>query len=119
MIDKIKTVVKNSVTAINAFINEHRNALTGFCTVIFMLSGAAAAQAITAPSGGFAQDIYDIGVTQIMGGPIGFTIGAGCMALGGFAAVKQQIPMAVGSVLGGAAIMKCDSLVTSLGMLLG
>lgn len=119
MFKKINTIAATCNTAINNFVSEHRRAVTGFFTFAILFLTTVAAHAITAPTtGSFAYDVYDIGINNIMGGPIGFVLGAGCMGLGGFAAVKQNIPMAIGAVLGGAAILKCDSLVTSLGMLM-
>lgn len=119
MFKKAINAVKSSIIAINSFVAEHRTAVAGAFAMAMLTVAAGAVQAITAPAtGSFAYDIYDIGINNIMGGPIGFVIGAGCMALGGWSAVKQNVPMAVGSVLGGAAILKCDDLVSSLGMLM-
>ncbi len=73
--------------------------------------------AVNAATNGFAADIYDIAVTKILKGPIGFVAGCACIALGAIAAVKSQIMTAIPAVLGGAALMKADAIVNSLGAL--
>lgn len=119
MFKKIGNTIKAGINTINAFVKEHRTAVTTCFAMVLVTMTASAVMAITAPaSGDFAYDIYDIGINSIMKGPIGFVIGSGCIALGGWSALKQNIPMAVGSALGGAAILKCDTLVTSLGLLM-
>ncbi|MBN2570074.1 MAG: hypothetical protein JXB42_11645 [Deltaproteobacteria bacterium] len=75
--------------------------------------------AITAPSSGsFAYDIYDIAVNDILKGPVGFVCGCGAIAFGAFSAIRSQIFPAVGATLGGGALIKSDTIVTSLGMLI-
>lgn len=77
------------------------------------------ASAITAPAAGdFGYDIYDIAVNDILQGPIGFVGGLACIVIGAVFAVKQQFMGAIPCVLGGAAIIKGDTIVQSLGMLI-
>ena len=77
------------------------------------------ASAITAPSvGDFGYDIYDIAVNDILKGPIGFVGGLATIVIGAVFAVKQQFMGAILCILGGAAIIKGDTIVTSLGMLI-
>lgn len=84
--------------------------------VVGLLVDAFPAFAVTAPSnGGFAQDIYDIAVTKILKGPIGFVCGVAAIAFGAVAAIKSQIMASIPAVLGGAALLKADTIVTSLG----
>ena len=72
--------------------------------------------AITAPStGSFAYDIYDIGVNSILKGPIGFIGGVGAIVFGAIQAIRGQILEAVPAILGGAALLKADSIVQTLG----
>ena len=74
--------------------------------------------AITAPaSGTFAYDIYDIAVNSILKGPIGFVGGLGAIVFGAVNAIRGQVLPAIPSILGGAALIKADSIVTSLGMI--
>jgi hypothetical protein len=75
------------------------------------------ALAITAPVAGssFAYDIYDIGVNSILKGPIGFVGGVGAIVFGAIQAIRGQILEAVPAILGGAALLKADSIVQTLG----
>lgn len=78
-----------------------------------------AALAITAPTSttAFAYDLYDIAVNNILKGPIGFVAGLAAVVLGCIVAMKNQIMAAIPCVLGGAALLKADSLVVSLGLI--
>lgn len=77
------------------------------------------AHAITAPAtGSFAYSVYDIGVNQILKGPIGFVGGVGAVVWGAIAAVQGKIMTAVPAILGGAAMLKADSIVSSLGAII-
>ncbi len=72
--------------------------------------------AMTAPSSGsFAYDIYDIGVNSILKGPIGFIGGVGAIVFGAIEAIRGRILEAVPAILGGAALLKADSIVQTLG----
>lgn len=75
------------------------------------------ALAITAPAAGssFAYDIYDIGVNSILKGPIGFVAGVGAIVFGAIEAIRGRILGAVPAILGGAALLKADSIVQTLG----
>jgi len=84
------------------------------------LLAASQADAFTAPaSGSFAYDIYDIGVNSILKGPIGFAAGVGSMVAAAVMAIRQMLLPAAATVLGGAFLLKADSVVTSLGALIG
>ncbi|MDA8159182.1 MAG: hypothetical protein M0T76_00435 [Desulfobacteraceae bacterium] len=77
------------------------------------------AEAFTAPTAGtFAYDIYDIGVNQILKGPIGFAAGVGAMVAAAVMAIRQMLLPAAATVLGGAFLLKADSVVSSLGALI-
>ena len=74
------------------------------------------ALAMTAPSAGsFAYDVYDIGVNSILKGPIGFIGGVGAIVFGAIEAIRGRILEAVPAILGGAALLKADSIVQTLG----
>ncbi len=77
------------------------------------------AMALTAPSTGtFAYDLYDIGINQILKGPIGFVAGVACMVLAAVLAVRQMLLPAVCCVLGGAFLLKADSVVETIGAII-
>lgn len=77
---------------------------------------ATQAMALSAPgSGTFAYDLYDIGINQILKGPIGFVAGVACMVLAAVLAVRQMLLPAVCCVLGGAFLLKADSVVETIG----
>jgi len=77
------------------------------------------AEAFNAPAAGtFAFDIYDIGVNQILKGPIGFAAGVGSMVAAAILAIRQMLLPAAATVLGGAFLLKADSVVASLGALI-
>lgn len=83
---------------------------------ILILGHHGEALAITAPSAGsFAYDIYDIGVNSILKGPIGFIGGVGAIVFGAIEAIRGRILEAVPAILGGAALLKADSIVQTLG----
>ena len=69
----------------------------------------------TPATGTFAYDIFDIGVNQILKGPIGFAAGVGSMVAAAVMAIRQMLLPAAATVLGGAFLLKADSVVTSLG----
>jgi len=74
--------------------------------------------AVTAPSGGFAQDVYDVGVTKVLKGPIGFVAGVAAIVFGATMAIQGKVMSAAPAVLGGAVLLKADSIVESLGCII-
>jgi methylglyoxal synthase len=91
--------------------------------ILFMVAAisvmAAQAFAINAPTNGsFAYDLYDIGVNKIVKGPIGFVGGVMAMVFGAVSAIQARIMLAIPAILGGAALLKAESIVTSLGALI-
>jgi hypothetical protein len=94
-------------------------------TVLMLMAGAMVmlmspvAMAVTAPvAGSFAYDVYDIGVNGILKGPIGFMAGVGAIAFGAVMAIRGQIMLAIPAILGGAFLLKADSVVESLGAII-
>ena len=82
--------------------------------VACFLSANAMAMAVPA-AGSFAYDLYDIGVNQILLGPIGFVAGVACMVFAAILAIRQMILPAAGVVLGGAFLLKADAVVQTIG----
>ena len=71
-----------------------------FLTVLLLQTVSAFAMT-TPAAGSFAYDLYDIAVTQILLGPIGFVAGVASMAFAAILAIRQMILPAAGVVLGG------------------
>lgn len=69
----------------------------------------------TPATGSFAYDLYDIGVNQILLGPIGFVGGCACMVFAAIMAIRQMLLPAAGVILGGAFLLKADTVVQSVG----
>lgn len=85
-----------------------------------ILTGAIepSAFAITAPAAGsFAYDVYDMAVNSILKGPIGFVAGLAAVCFGAALAIQQKIGGAIPALLGGAVLLKADTIVTSMGLL--
>ncbi len=100
---------------------KNREALFFFLAVqVIMLFGRFGdAFAITTPvDGSFAYDIYDIGVNSILKGPIGFVAGVGAIIFGSIEAIRGQVLGAVPAILGGAALLKADAIVQTLGCII-
>lgn len=110
------------VIAMNVHGAQNRNGMmlmTCFIAVGFVLGMSDIAMAITAPaSGGFMYDVYDIGVNKILKGAPGFVIGCGAIGWGGSLLFKSQVVPAVMSILGGGIMLKADSIVGTLGLLI-
>lgn len=97
---------------------QNKEALFFFLAVqaIMLFGHFGEALAIVAPvAGSFAFDIYDIGVNSILKGPIGFVAGVGAIIFGSIEAIRGQILGAVPAILGGAALLKADDIVQTLG----
>ena len=87
--------------------------------VLAILLQAGNALAMTVPaSGSFAYDLYDIGVNQILLGPVGFTGGVACMCVAAILAIRQMILPAAGVVLGGAFLLRANTVVETIGALI-
>jgi hypothetical protein len=90
--------------------------MTAFAVLLAACTLTANAMAMTVPAAGsFAYDLYDIGVNQILLGPIGFIAGVACMVFAAILAIRQMILPAAGVVLGGAFLLKADSVVQTIG----
>jgi len=86
-------------------------------TLLCCLVMAGSAFAITAPAASsFAYDIYDVAVTKMLQGPVGFVGGVAAMVVGALMAIQQKFMGAIPAICGGALLLKADALVTSLGI---
>jgi hypothetical protein len=83
--------------------------------ILTFVAAQAAVASVTTPTAGWAYDVYDILVNQMLKGPVGFSCGVAAMA---FAAVKLmggQVMGAIAPAIGGAMLLKSDTLTSSLG----
>jgi hypothetical protein len=91
----------------------------GIAMMVFgaVILGAKIAGAFVAPAAGtFAYTVYDVAVTQMLNGAIGFVAGVGAMAMGAVMAIQQKVMLALPCILGGAVLLNAESLVTTLGL---
>jgi hypothetical protein len=74
--------------------------------------------AINPPAAGsFAYDLYDIAVDKILKGPVGYVGGMAAMVMGAIALITGRVLPAIPAVLGGAALLKADTLIQGIGLL--
>ena len=98
---------------------KHVNKTAWHAALLAILLQAGNALAMTVPaSGSFAYDLYDIGVNQFLLGPVGFTGGVACMCVAAILAIRQMILPAAGVVLGGAFLLRANTVVESIGALI-
>jgi hypothetical protein len=92
------------------------NLMVGAATAVAVTVIGSDAFAVVTPAGGtFAYDVYEIAVTDILKGPIGFVCGLGAVCYGAVLAIQQRVMGAVPALLGGGALLKADAIVNSLG----
>ena len=109
--------MKPSIIPFHANQIRHGQAVTALAVLFaanFLLTANAMAMTVPA-TGSFAYDLYDIGVNEILLGPIGFIAGVACMVFAAIMAIRQMILPAAGVVLGGAFLLKADSVVQTIG----
>lgn len=82
-----------------------------------LLSLATTVWSYASPAGGWAQDVYNVAVTNVLQGPIGFVAGVGSMAAGAVFGLQQRIFTGVVCFAAGAVLMNAETLVTALGAL--
>ena len=98
---------------------KHVNKAAWHAALLAILLQTGNALAMTVPaSGSFAYDLYDIGVNQILLGPVGFTGGVACMCVAAILAIRQMILPAAGVVLGGAFLLRANTVVETIGALI-
>ncbi|MDD2467812.1 MAG: hypothetical protein PHI97_27860 [Desulfobulbus sp.] len=99
--------------------HKHLHMTTWMAAVLLFLFKTGNALAMTVPAtGSFAYDLYDIGVNQILLGPVGFTGGVACMCVAAILAIRQMILPAAGVVLGGAFLLRANTVVETIGALI-
>ncbi len=98
-----------------SYMSKRKRKITGTLVIAWLLACTNAIAMTTPAAGSFAYDLYDIGINQILLGPIGFVGGVGCMVLAAFFFLKQMILPAVGVVLSGAFLLKANTVVQSIG----
>jgi len=104
------TAAKGSV------IRQDQGLQAAFLALLLVLALSPVAMAITAPAAGaFAYDVYDVAINSILKGPIGFVAGVVAIVFGAVAAIRAEVMYAIPAILGGAILLKADSIVTSLG----
>ncbi len=87
--------------------------------MFMMIAAAPAAFAFVAPAAGtFMYDVYDIMVNNILKGPVGFTAGVAAILFAAIMLVQARFMLALPAVIGGAIMLKADSIVTSLGAII-
>jgi hypothetical protein len=87
-------------------------------TLFLVMAIVPQAFAITTPAAGsFAYDVYDMAVNSILKGPIGFVAGLAAVCFGAAMAIQQKIGGAIPALLGGAVLLKADTIVSSMGLL--
>ncbi|MGB9811628.1 MAG: hypothetical protein ACPLSN_08000 [Dictyoglomus turgidum] len=75
------------------------------------------ALAISAPSSGsFAYDVYDVTINKMLKGPVGFVAGAAGIVIGVAQLFGGRVLSGVMPILGGALLIKADSIVETLGI---
>ena len=100
-------------------LGKQGNKLAAIVMIAALCLVSSNAMAMTVPAAGsFAYDLYDIGVNQILLGPIGFVAGVACMVFSAILAIRQMILPAAGVVLGGAFLLKADAVVQTIGAMI-
>jgi len=95
--------------------NQRQHVIITALTITALMFANNALALTTPATGSFAYDLYDIGVNQILLGPIGFVGGVACMVFAAIMAIRQMLLPAAGVVLGGAFLLKADAVVQSVG----
>jgi hypothetical protein len=84
-----------------------------------LLLASGVAGAFTAPAAGdFGYDVYDIVVNQILNGPIGFIGGVALIVFGATQIMKNWFSTIL-CIIAGTVLIRADSLVVTLGALVG
>lgn len=77
---------------------------------------AAGAFAFAAPAAGtWGFEVYDVLVTRVLSGAIGFVAGVGAMVGGAIAAIQNKVFPGLVCIAGGVLMMNAESLLTTLG----
>ena len=87
-------------------------------TLLTMLCAGSALAMTTPAATSFAYDIYNIGVNQILLGPIGFVAGVAFIILAAVLALRNMYVPAGGIVLAAAFMLNADTVITSMGAMI-
>ncbi len=94
-----------------------KSAMTYVALPLALVTLSSASHAITAPAAGtFAYDLYDVAVNDMIKGAPGFVGGMITVIVSAINITKNWL-LAGGGILGGTALIKADSITTSLGAL--
>ncbi|MEM4134377.1 MAG: hypothetical protein QXV73_04195 [Candidatus Micrarchaeia archaeon] len=89
-----------------------------YAVFMFVPDLVSTAAAINQPSSGtFAYDVYDIAVDKILKGPVGYVGGIGAMVIGAISLIGGRMLQAIPAILGGAVMLKADTLITGIGLI--
>lgn len=88
--------------------------LTVFSLLLFIPDMALA----FTPAGGtkIGTEIYTFATTELIGGPIGALFGVICILLLAAGALKNNVPLAIGGLLAGIAVLKSSAIAAAMGM---
>ena len=112
-------MLRNKITVIMEFVKRkdfvNKVLPLALGVLAFMIIGDV--YAITAPDNkALAYDLYDVGVNKLLKGPVGFIGGMLGIVVAASQLSKNWIPASLG-ILGSTALLKADSITTSLGLL--
>ena len=120
MIDKLKTKLETLKDKVYGKLEDPTfSRRLGIAMMVFgaVILGAKIAAAFTEPAAGtFAYTVYDVAVTQMLNGAVGFVAGVAAMVMGAAMAIQQKVMLAIPAILGGAVLLNAESLVTTLGL---
>ncbi|MEM3265375.1 MAG: hypothetical protein QXH07_05425 [Thermoplasmata archaeon] len=100
------------------FFFASRNVFTAalLCSLIVLGTGfISSVFAITAATTGFASEVYNIAIQQMLGGPIGFVAGTAGVVYGAAMAIRGQFMPAAMGIIGGALLVEAPSITSSMG----
>ncbi len=97
-------------------VNISKLAITLMLSLMVVALSSSTLWALATPAAGsFAYDVYDIGIVQMLQGPIGFVAGVVAVVVGAIAAIIGRVMFAIPAILGGAVLLKADTIVNSMG----
>lgn len=106
------------IRKLDGFDLETRTMIVVLMAFAFVALLSSAAFAITAPANTtLAYDLFDVCVNKMLKGPIGFIGGIFTIVMGAVMLAKQNFMAAIPCILGGAGVIKADTIVTSLGII--
>ena len=110
MKDRVKQIARKTW----GFVKENKLFFI-YCLGLYVILPAIVYAWTTPTSGSFGYDVYDIAISKIAKGPIGFVAGAACLAGSIFAATRSAWISSGCLAIGSGLIYKLDSIAQSLG----